>query len=239
MDYDKNTGFVKIPKYVRVYQSIRELIESGEYPPNSLLPYERELEEIYSVSRVTVREALSLLSQENLIRKVQGVGSIVQDPQILRERLFHITSFSQKMHAEGFTVTSKVLSVGLMQPDECIREILQLQPATQVVELIRLRSVDGIPTVIAQSLIPNDIGISLDDDFSGSLYELFSERLELVPTRRDATVQAVAADAYHAEHLMMEEGDPILKVCSVAWSHSKPIEYSKQMFRGDRYNFTT
>ena len=55
------------PLYYQIREHIREKINNNEYPPNSMIPSEAELCEIYDVSRVTVRRAILDLVQEGLL----------------------------------------------------------------------------------------------------------------------------------------------------------------------------
>ena len=65
------------PQWFRVYQSVKKAILVGELPPGSKVPPEFDLSEEYGVSRNTVRRAYLALSQEGLIRSVNGRGSFV------------------------------------------------------------------------------------------------------------------------------------------------------------------
>lgn len=66
----------------RLYQSIasriRGLIETGEFPPGTRLPGERDLAERFGVSRVTIREAEIALEAQGLITIKTGSGVYVQ-----------------------------------------------------------------------------------------------------------------------------------------------------------------
>lgn len=66
----------------RLYQSIateiRALIESGDFPPGSRLPGERDLAERFGVSRVTIREAEIALEAQGWIAIKTGSGVYVQ-----------------------------------------------------------------------------------------------------------------------------------------------------------------
>lgn len=64
----------------QVEQTIKAAILSGELQTGELLPPEAELARQFNVSRTTLREALRVLSAQQLIRKVPGArgGSFVQ-----------------------------------------------------------------------------------------------------------------------------------------------------------------
>jgi DNA-binding FadR family transcriptional regulator len=58
---------------------LRQRILSGELPPGSALPGERELSETLGVSRLTLRTALTRLESEGLVRSSHGAATRVQD----------------------------------------------------------------------------------------------------------------------------------------------------------------
>ena len=64
--------------YANIADDIIEKIKNDVYLIGSLLPAEREFMDIYSVQRTTVRRGLDILSREGYIRKVAGLGSVVE-----------------------------------------------------------------------------------------------------------------------------------------------------------------
>lgn len=60
--------------YEQVNDQLRELIVSGELSPGERLPNEAVLAREFGVSRATVREALRILTAQNLIRTTKGAG---------------------------------------------------------------------------------------------------------------------------------------------------------------------
>ncbi len=67
------------PKKVstQIADQIRSSILSGEFSPGDKLPPERELAEMFGVSRPSVREALNALSSAGLVMSYQGGGTVV------------------------------------------------------------------------------------------------------------------------------------------------------------------
>ncbi len=64
-----------IPLYIQLADTLREQIRSGEIQPGSKLPSEAEMIRQYNLGRLTIREALSILSNEGLIEKHHGKGT--------------------------------------------------------------------------------------------------------------------------------------------------------------------
>ena len=65
------------PLYEQVFEQIKNAVRNGDYKKGNLLPSEKELMELTGVSRVTVRQALKLLSDSGIIETYKGKGSVV------------------------------------------------------------------------------------------------------------------------------------------------------------------
>ena len=65
-------------RYLDLKQDICKRIYAGDYTDGGHIPSERQLAVDYNVSRITVRKALELLEEENLIRREVGNGTILQ-----------------------------------------------------------------------------------------------------------------------------------------------------------------
>jgi GntR family transcriptional regulator len=64
--------------YVRVADDIEARIRSGELPAGSRLRSERDLAEHYEVSYGTIRRAMKMLRDRNLIETRHGHGTYVR-----------------------------------------------------------------------------------------------------------------------------------------------------------------
>lgn len=73
----KMDGETKKLIYVEVYEQLYKMITDGTFPEGSRLPAEPKLAQILGVSRMTLRQALGLLHDDGLIKKVQGAGNFV------------------------------------------------------------------------------------------------------------------------------------------------------------------
>jgi DNA-binding LacI/PurR family transcriptional regulator len=66
-----------LPYYQQIYDSILQDISSGRLKTGDRVPSEKELCARYSVSRITSKKALEMLSQEGIISRFPGKGSFV------------------------------------------------------------------------------------------------------------------------------------------------------------------
>ena len=108
------------PLYKQLMQKLRADIQSGVYPVHSRIPSEQELCETYQVSRVTVRKALSELTQEGLLKRHQGKGTFVGIPRIQKD-LRNVHSFHDDCRMMGCTPGTRVLHVQWTHPEEADR----------------------------------------------------------------------------------------------------------------------
>lgn len=73
------------PQYIRIRNDIINRINNGELKKDQRLPAERELAEMFDVSRITVVGALRDLEEQGIIRKVRGSGSYVNCSSVTEE----------------------------------------------------------------------------------------------------------------------------------------------------------
>jgi DNA-binding GntR family transcriptional regulator len=67
-----------VPQYVQIASDIRDKIKDGTYGPGALLPSRNEISDMYGVSAITARDALSMISHEGYAKAVRGRGHIVR-----------------------------------------------------------------------------------------------------------------------------------------------------------------
>ena len=85
MDADVLSEKAKKLKHVKVYNRLYSMIQDGVYPPGSQLPSEPELALQMDVSRMTLRRALALLQEDNLVINIRGKGKFHQRTQSRRQ----------------------------------------------------------------------------------------------------------------------------------------------------------
>ncbi|WP_066188827.1 GntR family transcriptional regulator [Gracilibacillus timonensis] len=102
---------MKEPLYKKILDDLKKQIFSGNLPLNSQLPTEKELSEIYKVSRITSKRALSELERLDLIYRVRGKGSFVKEvpsPNIKKDatktsRILFLLPFLHDLSLGNFT----------------------------------------------------------------------------------------------------------------------------------------
>lgn len=230
----RRSGVAESPAYLRVRSAIHGVIDAGHLQPGHALPSERELARLLSLSRVTVRKALSGLVDDGLLTQRQGSGTFVSD-RIVRSAS-HLTSFSDDLRARGLDPRSRFLErgIGEVTPEEAMA--LNLSPGQSVVRLYRLRLGGDQPLAIERSAVPQSIlrDASL---VKNSLYEAL-ERAGCKPARALQRLRAVVIEEEQAQLLDVPSGSPGLWIERRAFlEDGRVVEYTTSLYRGDRYDF--
>src|SRR6201989_1205078 len=127
------------PRYIAVAALLRDRIVDDQLGPHTLLPSERELAEEEQVSRMTARQALSLLEGEGMVYRRPPRGTFVAAP---RWR-FQNGSFAQEVSRHGMLPDAKLLWAGAQEPTTSVRRALELDTDATVHAFHRLRTVGG------------------------------------------------------------------------------------------------
>lgn len=230
-----------VPLYSQIKDAITDYIEFHDLQPNDPLPSERELSEIFCVSRLTVRKAINQLIQEGVIYQQPGKGTFISTPKI-QQKLLVLTSFTDAIRQEGHTPGTQVLDFEVRQAKPSICKQLGFQPGTPLFMVRRLRFIDYSPFSISTSYLPCDLmrSIRVEDLQQYSLYGLLEKHCGLKLSKTKAVLEVCAADYQDAALLNIKPGLPMFLMKGTAWSTSgELIEYFEVLYRGDRLRFST
>lgn len=71
-----------LPAYIKIHDAIKKDIDLGIWPIGSRLPSERHLAEHFTVSRMTLRQAITLLVEEGILERRIGSGTYVASHRV-------------------------------------------------------------------------------------------------------------------------------------------------------------
>lgn len=167
-------------QYVKIKDSIEEQIESGMLAAGQKLPPERKLAESFDTTRVTLREALSLLEAEGRIYREDRRGWFIS-PQPLVYDPTQPLSFSEMADAQNRCANTELINAKTMLANKQAVNMLNLAPFTDVYQLDRVRYLESRPVVyvthyIRSELFPN----LLDYDLSRSVTQIYQEHFGVV-----------------------------------------------------------
>lgn len=211
-------------------------IERGELAPGEQLPSENDLAESYGVSRVTVRAALNRLAQENVLVKRQGKGSFVK-PVMHIESTLTSGSFTQNCIKMGCVPTTHVVFAGR---HTCDSDVSRLLPGyEEIVELRRVRSVDGRPCILECDYFPPTHQYLLTMELENrSLFEILERERGVRIAGFEDQFRIVTASDSLAALLELKPGVPVLEVLEQMLGPSGELIYvNRQLIATDRYTY--
>ncbi|TFD95770.1 MULTISPECIES: trehalose operon repressor [Jeotgalibacillus] len=167
-------------KYMNIFQELSNEIENGVFKPNSLLPSEHELCERFDTSRETIRKALTLLSQNGFIQKMQGKGSLVLDISKMTFPVTGLVSFKEIQESLGRDIQTTVHHLALNETSEWLSQQLESPSQSLVWEVTRTRTVQGERVILDKDWILQSHVPSLTEEIcADSIYSYLEGKLGL------------------------------------------------------------
>jgi GntR family transcriptional regulator, histidine utilization repressor len=219
------------PLYQKVKTHIRQLIDSGQLPPQSRIPSEYELVAALSVSRMTVHRALRELTADGLLVRVQGVGTFVAPPKP-RSALLEIVSIADEIRRRGGIHSSSVHVLRAEPASSEIAGILQLAPRSQVFHAVLVHHDRGRPIQLADRFVnPVVAPRFLEQDFTRLTPNAYL--LAVAPiTEVDHVIEAVLADEKARTLLNLKKNTPCLVLHRTTWSGDRVATHSRFTYPG-------
>ncbi|MEH7883467.1 GntR family transcriptional regulator [Bacillus sp. JJ1609] len=232
---DKNSP---IPIYHQLEEYIKAQIDSGELQPDETIPSERVYADMFQISRMTIRQALTNLVNDGYLYRQKGRGTFVNKKKV-EQRLQGLTSFTEDMRERGFTPGSKLISFEIIPAGREIADRLKLNENTPVYEIKRVRLADNVPMALETTYLPANLVKGLTEDIiNQSLYQYIEEKLNLVIHEATQQIEASNAKDQELRLLEIEKGSPVLLILRTSTlKDGTPFEFVKSAYRADRYKF--
>lgn len=225
-----------VPLYMQIAEDIKTKIEKKELAPNSRIPTELELSEAYGVSRITIRKALELLVEDEILVRRQRIGTFVSDKKVSRS-LNSFMGFSQSCELSGGRPGTKFLSAELVKARPSDVKALRLPEEDKVIRIRRLRYCNDIPVILEENFFPKKFAYLLAEDLNRSLHQILQEH-GIILDRGEKTIGVCYATKEEAEHLEIEEHDALIMSRDIAYDITgEPIYNGKEIVNADRYEY--
>lgn len=198
------------PVYIKIEKYLKQLIDSEEIKPGELLPSENQLSEEFNVTRMTVRAAFNNLVKQGYIIRKRGVGSIVLGNRV-SDNMGSMESFTKEMLRKGYNITTKLVSLLVVEADSIIKDKLNLELGENVWEIKRVRYANEEPVSYMVTYMPVKMFPNLKKDDCESLYNFIKENNYNIYTAK-RIIESIIADNELIELLELEYEAPILHI---------------------------
>ncbi|RXE84578.1 MULTISPECIES: UTRA domain-containing protein [Pseudoalteromonas] len=196
--------------YQRIRNHIQALLAAGSMTPGAKLPSERALQETFSSTRITVREALARLEAEGLIFSQKRRGWFVT-PEKLKWHPAKKVNFNHLAIEQGFTPTTQVVAINAPSTEpEFSHSHFNGQP---VYELTRVRALDGRAMMMEQIYCAAERFADLHNQpLDGSITEVMSTHYQVDVSFEHCVISVTVLPDDVADKLEKNNGAPCLKV---------------------------
>lgn len=228
----------RLPLYYQLMDILIDKIERENLKEDEQLPSERELCEIYDISRSTVRQAIQELEKEGYIYRVHGKGTFVSREKF-RQDLLKFYSFTEEMKKIGKKPISKVLDFEIVEANEKIARKMKIKPGEKIYIFTRLKLADDEPMMLETSHVPYDRfpGITKEKLEGNAMYDIFTKEYDAIFTGAEEIFQSVLTRENEAELLEYFVGMPSMMIERITYEKDLIIEYTKGIARGDRFKY--
>lgn len=227
-------------KYYDIYLQLKRKIVSGEYKEGDLLPSENALSKEYAVSRETIRKSLDYLSQDGLIQKKQGLGSIVLNPQLFSFPISGLTSFKELADTQQMNSKTHVVRNERIFIDEELHKKLNLPVGTEVIAIERIREIDGQKVIYDYDFLNHEItGDIPNDRLENSLYDYLENELNMPISfaSKEIVVENISENDRNYLDLRAEDNHLVVISSHVYLEDATYFQFSQSRHRVDRFRF--
>lgn len=221
------------------YLSLADEIETAiaRRPAGTPLPSEHELARERGVNRLTARAALDELERRHLVRRTQGRGTFVAHRVEYRIAPDLPPSWSHAVRLGGAEPGTRTERLRLGRAPRWAREVLEVGESTPLLNLRRVRTVDGEPAACADSWLVAELvpGLASRLAADGSLHHVLATGYRLRPVRSWARAELVTASSDIAQRIGVAGRPAVYELRALTGSASRrrPVEVTTSWLRAD------
>lgn len=223
--------------YITIHDKIRKQINSGTWNIGQRLPSERVLAKSFGVSRMTLRQGISLLVEEGVLQRKIGSGTYVANTRV-QEKMSGTTSFTEIVQLQGKIPTSKLLSYIKTKPTNKEIEQLGLGKGEYVIRMERIRYADNIPVVYEVASIPERLIKHVPkEEVTNHFFQTLTKNGYRIGTSKQ-TIFARLANEKVAQYLQISKNQAILALKQVSYlEDGQAFEFVNSQYVGERFEF--
>lgn len=229
-----------VPYYYQIAGLFERKISDGEFPQGSKLPNELELARTLGVSRVTVRNALSLLHSKGLLLRQRGRGTFVCE-NLEKQKTVRLNGFIEDFYQTGQAVETRLLCMDSVPCPPDLTTFFGLPAGTPISRIQRMGAVDGRPFSYVTHFLPSSLAkrIPIRDLRALSMSKILEDRLGHAIAEYDQTVEARIADHHIAELLGVDITSPVVYIETFSRNErGEALEFFRSYYPADLYKYS-
>ena len=220
----------RLPRYQRLRDEMVALVAARHWRPGEAIPTEQALAKSYDVAVGTVRKAVDLLVAEGLLERFQGRGTFVRRASF-DSSLFRFFRF-QTRQGERRIPESRILRREVVEAPSAVAATLQIPNGAKVIQMSRLRLIDGVPMLAEEIWLPFDRFAAFAQleltEIGDLLYPVYEAQCNQVIASATETLTVEAIGPLHARLLRIQPGTPAVVIERLAYGYDRqPLEWRR------------
>jgi GntR family transcriptional regulator len=222
------------PLWLQLEQELLRRTDQGDFQER--FPTDRELMEIYEVSRHTARHAVGQLGADGIVRRARGIGTSV-DRRTFERSLGSLYSLYQIVEEAGMPQRAEVRELASVRDAEAAHW-LGLRADTELVYLERLRFAGRDPLAIDRVWLPASVAAPLlEIDFtSAGLYDQLERTVGRRPNAGWERINPAVPSAQERELLQLGDDEAVFSLERIGTFSGDPVEWRVTTIRGSRFS---
>jgi len=231
----------RVPPGVEAIEKLQNFVKVNRLTANTRIPSERDLCEMWGLSRSTLRQAVDTLVECGELYRVKGSGVYVTVPKLVRN-MSGVDAMLDEMLQQGVPMSKKIISARVIEATKQISKRLKIPLGRKVYEYIRIRELEHIPSIIETTYLDCEKYPGFDKHYTnktpmGSLLRNIYHK-ELVKGEEHISITYASGD--EAQLLDIEPNTSLFFTSGIISDEDNmPIMYYKQLLRSDRFKFVS
>ena len=201
-----------------IVERITTAIDTDQLKPGQKLPSEPKFADQLGVSRNTLREAINILVENDLLYRSRGIGTFVSKkvPIKIVTDMEKVISTTDVIENQGCIPGVVDFTYKIIYANSLLSQKLNIPLNDRVLIISRTRTANGIPVTRSNEHIPFSIAelimgplkeVSKNENWS--LYKLL-KLAGFAPSYEVSRIRAIIAEGDLARKMDVSEGDPLL-----------------------------
>jgi len=229
-----------VPMYCQLKNLLIDKIENKDFIEDTKIPSEQELCALYSISRPTVRQAISELTSSGYLYKEKGKGTFVAKSKS-KVDIKNYSGFTDSILDSQFPEEKIFISSRIVRSSEInkLEEIFAISNNynKDFAEIIYQSSYNSEVYSLNTSYIQLSLFPDIIEDIQNKKpsYDILRGKYALLPVKTKSTLEISYTEQNDARYLQVQSGQALLRIENILYSKSSQVvEYIISKYRADK-----
>ena len=224
---------------ILISNELRQYIADHHLKYRDKLPSERELCELFSIQRLTLRSAMKILEEMGIIYVVPKIGYFVAKQRITKN-VNTIRLMSEIIKDNASTYETKLLKFVEIEADKYLCRETNLPLGTKFFEIKRLLIADHEPICMDYCFIPTNLAPELIDykSYIENLNDILVEKFNIKFFRTTQRIRVIEAESSYRDALELSSNAHVALLSGCIYdNHNHVVAFTESYMKYERFSF--